>query len=92
MVVIDKTSNALPIYKEELLSVNAKVLIIWGKRDAFLLWEPQKAKIVNALNVYEKNINITEARHFIQEEEPELINDLILNFLSAQPSETSLKN
>ncbi|MGB6269209.1 MAG: hypothetical protein WBF67_09390 [Olleya sp.] len=42
--------------------------------------------------MYEKNFNITEARHFIQEEEPELINDLILNFLSAQPSETSLKN
>ena len=79
-----QTCNALPDYEETLLSVDVPVLVIWGKDDSFLFWELQEEKIVNDLNIYEKNIHLIDARHFIQEEKPKLINELIFGFLSGE--------
>ena len=40
-----------------------------------------KDKVVKDLNLSEVNIHLIEAKHFIQEEKPKEINDLILTFL-----------
>lgn len=85
-----KTCNELPNYQKTLLSVDAPVLLIWGKSDEFLLWETQKEDVMNDLNIFDKNVHLIDAKHFIQEEKPQLINELILDFLSDVKNEKLL--
>jgi pimeloyl-ACP methyl ester carboxylesterase len=75
-----QTCNDLPMYSEILKSVNIPVAVIWGKHDEFLLWEPQKTAVISSLDISEENIHIIEAKHFIQEEKPQEISKLILEF------------
>ncbi len=76
-----QTCNDLPNYKEVLSKLNIPVLVIWGKTDSFLKWPPQKEQVISDLKIQEKNIHIIDAKHFIQEEQPEHINALILDFI-----------
>ena len=76
-----QTCNALPVYDSILKSLDIPVLVIWGKTDEFLKWEPQKERVIQDLNILSKNIHLIEAKHFIQEEQPEEINTLILGFI-----------
>ena len=77
-----KTCNDLPNYHDVIKSLSMPKLIIWGKYDEFLVIDNMIDQIKLDLNLEGSNIHIIEAKHYIQEEKPEKINDLILNFLT----------
>ncbi|MFS4483427.1 alpha/beta fold hydrolase [Hyunsoonleella sp. 2307UL5-6] len=76
-----QTCNALKNYQPIIEKLNIPVTIIWGKNDDFLKWSPQKERITKDLNISEDCINIIEAKHFIQEEQPEVLTRIILDFI-----------
>ncbi|MCD2260135.1 alpha/beta fold hydrolase [Psychroserpens luteolus] len=78
-----KTCHNLPDYSSLLPTLEQQVLVIWGKHDEFLKWEPQQDQIKRALNIKTKNIHVIEGKHFIQEEIPEKIINLTHQFIQA---------
>jgi pimeloyl-ACP methyl ester carboxylesterase len=76
-----QTCNTLPVYESILKELDLPVLVIWGKADDFLKWEPQKERVIQDLNIPAENIHLIDAKHFIQEEKPEEISKLILDFI-----------
>lgn len=76
------TCNDLPDYSNIFENLNMPKLLIWGKHDDFLVFDKMKEKVISNLNLKEENTHTLEAKHFIQEEKPEVINQLILAFLS----------
>ena len=56
-------------------------MIIWGEHDEMLQWKPQKDRVIKNFHISDKDVHIIDAKHFIQEEQPEKINDLILEFI-----------
>ncbi len=75
------TCNNLPDYSEVLKTLKMPKLLIWGKHDTFLVFDKMKTKVISDLNLKPENIHLIEAKHFIQEEKPDEISTLILNFL-----------
>lgn len=76
-----KTCNDLPNYQELIKGLDMPKLVIWGKYDEFLVIDKIIEQVKIDLKLQDANIHIIEAKHYIQEEKPKLINDLILNFL-----------
>lgn len=76
-----QTCNLLPDYSSIIEQIDIPVAVIWGKHDEMLQWEPQKEKLIKALNIQAENIHIVDAKHYIQEEVPEEITSIILDFL-----------
>jgi len=76
-----KTCNDLPNYHDLIKSLSMPKLLIWGKYDEFLVIDNMVDQIKLDLNLEDSNIHIIEAKHYIQEEKPEQINELILNFV-----------
>jgi haloalkane dehalogenase len=69
----------LPNYEPLLRSLKIPVKVIWGKNDEILVWDKMSEKVKEALNLTEDNIHILEdAKHFIQEEKPNEIVELIV--------------
>ena len=64
----------------ENLRVAAPTLLIWGKRDRFVL--PELAEPSLALCDRGELVFIEEATHWVQHEEPERVNALIVEFLN----------
>lgn len=59
--------------------IEAPVLVIWGDRDAFLgveLAEPPPEWVPNA-----RVVHVPEASHWVQNDAPERVNELLLSFL-----------
>jgi len=79
-----QTCNALPVYTTTLQKLKVPAMIIWGKNDEMLQWKPQSLQIQKDLNISDKDVHLLDATHFIQEEKPEDINDLILKFVSKE--------
>jgi len=61
--------------------LNIPILVIWGKLAPFLHWKPQSKAVINDLKIATNNINVLEAKHYIQEEQPNVICELITNFI-----------
>jgi len=76
-----QTCNALPNYQPMIQKFNVPTMVIWGKNDSFLKWDPQRDAVVKDLNIADDRIHLIEARHFIQEEQPEELVQYILDFL-----------
>jgi pimeloyl-ACP methyl ester carboxylesterase len=67
-----------------LKKLNIPAMVIWGKNDEMLQWTPQGKQVKKDLRIADKDIHLIDATHFIQEEKPEEINELILRFISRQ--------
>ena len=76
-----QTCNVLPDYSATLKSLDIPTAVIWGAEDEFLLWEPQRQRVLQDLNISEENVHIIDAKHFIQEEKPKEIVTIIQQFL-----------
>ncbi len=76
------TCNLLPNYSKVIKSLEMPKLLIWGKHDEFLVLEKMKEQVINDLKLDSKNIHEIEAKHFIQEEQPDQITNLIGDFLN----------
>lgn len=75
-----QTCNTLPNYRNTIQKLKVPTLVIWGKNDTFLSWSSQENKVIQDLNISKDNIHLLEAKHFIQEEQPEKIVALIQSF------------
>jgi len=75
------TCNDLPNYSNVIKNLNMPKLLIWGKHDEFLVLDKMKEQVASDLKMEQNNIHIIEAKHFIQEEKPKEISNLILSFL-----------
>ncbi len=78
-----QTCNGLPNYESAVKKVKAPTTIIWGKHDDMLVLEPQRERLMKDLAVKPEHLHVIEARHFIQEERPQEVNALILDFIKA---------
>jgi pimeloyl-ACP methyl ester carboxylesterase len=61
--------------------VEAPTLVIWGERDRYLgldLAEPDRADVPNL----ERVVRLPEASHWVQHDEPERVNELLVEFFS----------
>lgn len=76
-----QTCNALPDHSAILMNSHIPMAVIWGKHDDFLLWEPQKDRVIRDLKLSPEHIHLIEGKHFIQEEKPLEIAQFILDFL-----------
>ena len=76
------TCNNLPDYSDVIKNLKMPKLLIWGIHDEFLIFNAMKDKVVSNLKLEKGNVHLIEAKHFIQEEKPNEINTIILNFLS----------
>ena len=76
-----KTCNDLPNNDNLIKTLKMPVSVIWGKHDTMLQIEPQKEMLKKALNINDADIHLIDAKHFIQEEKPKEINDIIIKFL-----------
>ncbi|WP_298902543.1 alpha/beta hydrolase [uncultured Psychroserpens sp.] len=79
-----KTCHNLPNYSALLPTLKQPALVIWGKHDEFLKWEPQEDTIKHALQIKNENVHSIEGKHFIQEEVPEKIIKLTHQFIQKQ--------
>ncbi len=75
------TCNNLPDYSEVIKNLKMPKLIIWGGQDEFLVFKNMKEKVLSNFNIEDNKIHLINAKHFIQEEQPQQINNLILNFI-----------
>lgn len=73
-------TKQLPNYKELLRTLNIPAMVVWGKNDSFLKWKPQAEAVISDLKIKPEYVHILEGTHFIQEETPEKITELILEF------------
>ena len=75
-------SNPFPNYEKMFKTLDIPILLIWGKDDKILKWNTQNEKAMELLNINSKNIHILDANHFLQEEEPTTLVNLIIEFLN----------
>lgn len=76
-----QTCNALPDYSSVIENANIKTTVIWGKSDKMLQWKPQAKRLTKMLDIRQSDIHEIRAKHFIQEEKPQEVNAIIVDFL-----------
>ena len=77
-----QTCNTLPEFTTIIQSLDVPAMIIWGQNDKMLQWKPQSEQVQKDLKIANKDVHLLDATHFIQEEKPEELNNLILKFVS----------
>lgn len=76
-----QTCNNSPDYSDVITKADIPAMVIWGEDDEILQWQPQADKVKKSLSISDEDIHLIDAKHFIQEEQPELVNKLIIEFL-----------
>lgn len=74
-----QTCNTFPDYTSIFKNIHIPTQIIWGKNDKMLQLQPQLELLKNDFNISENQIHELDAKHFIQEEQPDEIVKLILD-------------
>jgi len=77
-----KTCFELPDYSTVFENIAIPKLFIWGKHDSFLVFDDMKEQVYSSFPDAKQSIHILDAKHFIQEEKPTEINELIIPFLT----------
>lgn len=77
-----QTCKLLPDFQQTIQKIDIPVQVIWGQNDAFLKWNPQKKKLMTDLKLITDRVHLLNAKHFIQEEKPSKIVQLILEFIN----------
>jgi haloalkane dehalogenase len=72
-----QTCFEVPDYRELHKSLNIPLTVIWGKHDEILVWKDIEEEVRKNFPIGESDIHILDAKHFIQEEEPERIVEII---------------
>lgn len=75
------TCNALPDYKETLQNIEIPAIVIWGKHDKMLQWDPMADQVISHLNISLDNIHILDSKHYIQEENTDELLKYIITFV-----------
>ena len=75
------TCNALPNYSETIKKIDIPSMVIWGKHDEMLQWEPMKNAVTTDLKVKPENVHILDSKHYIQEESTDEILNYITGFM-----------
>lgn len=76
-----QTCKYSPDYSDVVATLKVPTIVIWGKHDKMLRWSPQAPELSSKLKIKPSNIHLIDAKHFIQEEQPDLINQIILKSL-----------
>jgi pimeloyl-ACP methyl ester carboxylesterase len=78
----DKLSSITSHGRQALIERNVPICTIWGEDDPFLIGQKQLPLALNELNLSQKNLNVLPGcRHFIQDEMPDEIVRIMLNFI-----------
>jgi len=79
-----QTCNDLPDYQKVITNINVPRMLIWGQHDTFLVLHNMKEQVISDLRINETDIHMLNAKHYIQEEEPDAINALITDFMDSR--------
>lgn len=77
-----QTCQELSDYRPITIKVRIPTSVIWGKKDEFLLWTPQASEVIDNLSINDNNVHLLDAKHFIQEEQPDAVIKYILKLLN----------
>ncbi|TRY66363.1 hypothetical protein DNTS_035183 [Danionella cerebrum] len=80
--------SVLPLSQSE---VKAPVLLLWGERDAFLEQDMAEACRLYIRNMFRLNI-ISGASHWLQQDQPDIVNKLIWTFIKEGEGRKSYRN
>ncbi|CAB1324076.1 unnamed protein product [Coregonus sp. 'balchen'] len=80
--------SSLPLSQND---VKSPVLLLWGERDAFLEQEMAEACRVYIRNHFRLNI-ISGASHWLQQDQPDIVNTLIWTFLKEGEGRKTYRN
>jgi len=67
----------LPDYGAVIEKIKVPVTVIWGKHDEMLVWSDQDQEVIRRMNLKESDVHVLDAKHFIQEEMPDQIVNII---------------
>ena len=76
-----KTCNKIQDYTTLHRSIDIPLTVIWGAKDDMLVWRNIENEVKLNFDLKGKDIHLLDAKHFIQEEKPLEIADIIINTL-----------
>ena len=63
-----RTCHKLPNYSNTIKQLSMPKLVVWGKKDSFLVFEKMEEQVVSDLKLNKNNLHLIDAKHFIKEE------------------------
>lgn len=79
-----RTCNKIPNYTTLYQSLNIPLTVIWGEEDDMLVWKNIEELVKKNFDIKDENIHLLDAKHFIQEEKPKEISDIIVQELKGE--------
>lgn len=77
-----QTCQMEPDYTAVISQLDKPTIVIWGKQDPMLKWEAQTELVLESLNITGSSVTtLPNSAHFIQEEEPQKIANIIAAFV-----------
>ena len=76
-----QTCKRLEDYSELHKSLGIPTTVIWGENDVMLVWDKIKGQVKSNFKLEDEDIHVLDAKHFIQEEKPNEISEIILKAL-----------